>query len=130
MGFACVILNIAGIGGLQPIPGDQKDNDMTAMLDDRASCFVIQHGRPEIPLSFWIFRDWLETTYSPFNWLSETEAHQEDISRMSGTCQNYEKGRICMQIKKGYGHQLSNSLKKSLSQEEIQQASFPINAIL
>ena len=45
MGFACVILNIAGIGGLQPIPGDQKDNDMTAMLDDRTSCFVIQHGR-------------------------------------------------------------------------------------
>ena len=33
------------IGGLQPIPGDPKDNGMAAMLDDRTFCFVIQHGR-------------------------------------------------------------------------------------
>ena len=30
--------------GLQPIPGDPKDNGVAAMLDDRKFCFVIQHG--------------------------------------------------------------------------------------
>ena len=31
--------------GLQPIPGDPKDNGVAVMLDDRTFCFVIQHGR-------------------------------------------------------------------------------------
>ena len=34
--------------GLQPIPGDPKDNGVAAMLDDRTFCFVIQHGRRAI----------------------------------------------------------------------------------
>ena len=34
--------------GLQPIPGDPKDNGVAAMLDDRMFCFVIQHGRHAI----------------------------------------------------------------------------------
>ena len=34
--------------GLQPIPGDPKDNGVSAMLDDRTVCFVIQHGRHAI----------------------------------------------------------------------------------
>ena len=34
--------------GLQPIPGDPKDNGVAAMLDDRTFCFVIQHGRHAI----------------------------------------------------------------------------------
>ena len=34
--------------GLQPIPGDPKDNGVAAMLDDRTFCFVIQHGRHTI----------------------------------------------------------------------------------
>ena len=34
--------------GLQPIPGDPKDNGGAAMLDDRTFCFVIQHGRHAI----------------------------------------------------------------------------------
>ena len=45
MGVAYVTLSKAGIGSLQPIPRDQKDNGMTATLDDRTFCFVIQHGR-------------------------------------------------------------------------------------
>ena len=36
------------IGGLQPMPGDPKDNGVAAMLDDRSFCFVIQHGRHAI----------------------------------------------------------------------------------
>ena len=36
---------IISILGLQPIPGDLKDNGVAAMLDDRTFCFVIQHGR-------------------------------------------------------------------------------------
>ena len=34
--------------GLQPIPGDRKDNGVAAMLDDKTFCFVIQHGRHAI----------------------------------------------------------------------------------
>ena len=34
--------------GLQPIPGDPKDNGVAAILDDRTFCFVIQHGRHDI----------------------------------------------------------------------------------
>ena len=34
--------------GLQPIPGDPKDNGVPAMLDDRTFCFVIQHGHHPI----------------------------------------------------------------------------------
>ena len=34
--------------GLQPVPGDPKDNGVAAMLDDRTFCFVIQHGRHAI----------------------------------------------------------------------------------
>ena len=79
MGFARVILDIACIGGLQPIPRDQKDNGMAAMLDDGTFCFAIQHGRHTVVV--WIFRDLMETTYISFNWLSETEGHQEDISK-------------------------------------------------
>ena len=36
---------IYSILGLQPIPGDPKDNGVSVMLDDRTFCFVIQHGR-------------------------------------------------------------------------------------
>ena len=32
------------IRGLQPIPGDPKDNGVAAMLGDRTFCFVINHG--------------------------------------------------------------------------------------
>ena len=98
MGFACVTLNIACIGGLHPIPRDQKDNGVAAMLDDRTFCSVIQHGRHTVV--FWISRDWLQTTYSPFNWLSETEGHQEDITKDVRTYEkSYEKSRICIQMK-------------------------------
>ena len=38
--------------GLQPIPGDPKDNGVAAMLDDRTFCFVIQHGRHAIMIVF------------------------------------------------------------------------------
>ena len=41
-------MSISGIGGLQPIPIDPKDNGVAAMLDDRIFCFVIQHGRHTI----------------------------------------------------------------------------------
>ena len=34
--------------GLQPIPGDPKDNGVAAMFDGRTFCFVIQHGRHAI----------------------------------------------------------------------------------
>ena len=37
-------IHVKAIGGLQPIPGDPKDNGVAAMLDDRTFCFVIQHG--------------------------------------------------------------------------------------
>ena len=39
---------LTAILGLQPIPGDPKDNGVAAMLDDRTFCFVIQHGRHAI----------------------------------------------------------------------------------
>ena len=34
--------------GLQPIPGDPKDNGVAAMLDDKTFCLVIHHGRHAI----------------------------------------------------------------------------------
>ena len=42
------IIRLLFILGLQPIPGDPKDNGVAAMLDDRTFCFVIQHGRHAI----------------------------------------------------------------------------------
>ena len=39
---------VNAILGLQPTPGDPKDNGVAAMLDDRMFCFVIQHGRHAI----------------------------------------------------------------------------------
>ena len=41
-------LSSGSVGGLQPIPGDPKDNGVTAMLDDRTFCFVIQHSHHAI----------------------------------------------------------------------------------
>ena len=40
----------------------QKDNNMVVMLDDKTKGSVIQHGCHTI--TFWISRDWLQTTYS------------------------------------------------------------------
>ena len=42
------LVSIKDILGLQPIPGDPKENDVAAMLDGRTFCFVIQHGRHAI----------------------------------------------------------------------------------
>ena len=51
----------SAMAGLQPIPGDPKDNGVSAMLDDRTFCFVIQHGRHAIVMHIsWIFKDWLQ----------------------------------------------------------------------
>ena len=35
---------VSTIDGLQPIPGDPKDNGMVAMLDDKTKGSVIRHG--------------------------------------------------------------------------------------
>ena len=43
-----IVSTFSAILGLQPIPGDPKDNGVAAMLDDRTFCFVIQHGRHAI----------------------------------------------------------------------------------
>ena len=57
--------------GLQPIPGDPKDNGMAAMLDAKTKRSVIQHAT----IVFLISRDWLQTknrskTFSKANnWL-------------------------------------------------------------
>ena len=43
-----VFVYCSAIGGLQPIPGDPKDNGVAVLMDDRTFCFVIQHGRHAI----------------------------------------------------------------------------------
>ena len=62
----------ATIGGLQPISRDPKDNDAAAMLDDRTFYFAIQQGRHGLPLSFWISRDWLQTTNTNINFIASS----------------------------------------------------------
>ena len=73
------------IGGLQPVPGDPKDNSVAAMLVASHAVvfrgvvflpmtawnwlpcwltepFVLSTNMAAMPLSFWISRDWLQTT--------------------------------------------------------------------
>ena len=49
-GVDSLIQSTPFILGLQPIPGDPKDNGVAGMLEDRTFCFVIQHGRHAIVL--------------------------------------------------------------------------------
>ena len=52
-----------GIGGLQPIPRNPKDNGV-ALPCWMTEPSVLSSNTEAIPLSLWISRDWLQTTYT------------------------------------------------------------------